>query len=65
MGYIRLLQILVNIKKPVTIKALAVCSGIADYKVAFFLMRNAESLGISFSEDKVYTEEMKKWKKSQ
>lgn len=58
MGYSRLLEILANIKNPTTIKALAVCSGIAEYKVAFFLMKNAEALGIRFSADKVYTEEM-------
>lgn len=60
LGYARLLNILAYVKSPVSIKALAVCSGLADYKVYFFLERNAASLGISFDKDKVITEDMRK-----
>lgn len=58
MGYARLLSILANVKQPVSIKALAVCTGMDDYKVYFFLERNAQSLGIRFEADRVCTEEM-------
>lgn len=58
MGYARLLNILAYVNKPVTIRALAVCTGLEDFKVYFFLERNAQSLGIRFEKDKVLTEEM-------
>lgn len=58
MGYTRLFELLACIKQPVTIKALATCSGMTETKVGFILLRNQDDLGITFKDDLVYTEGM-------
>ena len=58
MGYARLFEILSYIKKPISIRALAVCSGLSETKVCFILLRNMSDLKITLKNEMIYTEEM-------
>ncbi|MFG6326842.1 MAG: hypothetical protein K1W00_08350 [Lachnospiraceae bacterium] len=58
MGYTRLFELLACLKKLVSIKALATCSGMTETKVSFILLRNQDDLGITFKDGLVYTEVM-------
>lgn len=57
-GYARMFEILSHIKNPISIRALAVCSGLPETKVIFILMRNMSDLKITLRNEMIYTEEM-------